>query len=336
VKHAVAVAALVALAACATRSAWKLPQPVIPHDNPQSVAKVELGRRLFYDADLSIDGVMSCATCHEQKHGFTDTNKTHPGVRGQPALRNVQTLVNLGLMSPLTFADPRNTTLEVQAHVPITGTDPVEMGMKPDLLPARLKDQACYPKLFAAAFPERQGELSMDTIVMALAAFERTLVSDDAPYDRYRRGQGELGATEKTGEALFAKGCASCHAGANFTDLKFHRISSAPVEARDTGLSRVTGKAEDDGRFRTQTLRNVGVTGPYLHDGSAPTLFAAIKAHDVAAKLSAEDVGAIEAFLGSLTDRTFLTNPAYALPPPGCPELPAPANLHNSVRPNVG
>ncbi len=320
--------------ACASaQTSWKLTPPPPPKDNPQTEAKIQLGRRLFYDADLSIDGVMSCATCHEQKHGFTDTNTTHPGVRNQKARRNVQTLVNLAWMTPLTFADPRNTTLEVQAHVPITGDDPVEMGMPAGLLPARLKDQPCYPKLFAAAFPEKKGEISMDTIAMALASFERTLVSDDSPYDRYRRGQGDLDAKQKQGEALFAKSCASCHSGPNFTDLKFHRISQATLNPDDTGLSRVTKEAADDGKFRTQTLRNVGVTAPYLHNGSAPSLYSAITAHDAAAKLQAEDIGKLEAFLATFTDQTFIKNPAFSLPKPGCPADPEPVNLHNSPRP---
>ena len=159
--------------------------------------KIELGRRLFYDGDLSWDGTMSCATCHEQKRGFTDPNKTRAGFDGQPGERNIQTMANVGWFKSLTWGGPQVDTLEHQALIPIEGLVPVEMGFagRPEgVLAQRLKDQACYPELFAAAFPERGGKIDMDTITMALSAFQRSLVSLDAPYDRYRRGDAaEIG-----------------------------------------------------------------------------------------------------------------------------------------------
>ncbi|USQ96379.1 cytochrome-c peroxidase [Caulobacter sp. RL271] len=216
---------------------------------PASDVRVELGRRLFYDADLSIDGTMACATCHEQHHGFSDGNATHPGVHGDPGRRNVQTLANVGTFASLTWGDPRVTRLEDQALIPIAGTSPVEMGFhgQEAVLEARIGGQACYRKLFAAAFP---GEaVSMTTITKALAAFQRTLVSRDAPYDRRARGQAvETSIEAIRGETLFfgEAGCARCHAAPDFTD------APRPSSIASTGPSRaIRGWARSPARPRT-------------------------------------------------------------------------------------
>lgn len=291
---------------------------------------------------------MSCATCHEQKRGFADANRTRAGFDGQPGERNVQTLANVGWFRSLTWGGPHVDTLEHQALIPIEGLVPVEMGFagKPEgALAQRLKDQACYPQLFRAAFPERNGEISMDTIVMALSAFQRSLVSLDAPYDRYRRGEVlAISAQARRGEALFGeKQCASCHAGPHFTDAAlpggkpaeaFHRLA-LPIEGKDQGLGRITQKSDDRGKFRTPGLRNVAVSAPYMHDGEVATLGDAIRRHygadaqsDVRLMQSVTDaeVDDLVAFLGALTDEGFLANPAFALPRPECP-LPADAAL---------
>lgn len=305
---------------------WTLPAgaapPPVPADNPMSQAKVELGRKLFYDADLSIDGTMSCATCHEQRRGFTDSNRTHPGVHGDPGRRNVQTLANAGYFRALTWGDPGVKTLEAQALIPIAGTKPVEMGFagQEAVLTARLAGQACYRRMFGEAFPEAGGEVSMVTIAKALAAFQRTLVSFDSPYDRRRRGEAvAVSAEAERGERLFRATCAGCHAGPLFTDAgrpRFHRID-APFTG-DQGLADVTGKAADAGRFRTPSLRNAALSAPYLHDGSAPTLEAAIRRHRVARRLGDRQVAELVAFLGTLTDEAFVTDPRFSLPRSGC------------------
>ncbi len=308
--------------------AWILAPPPIPADNPMSEAKVELGRRLFYDADLSIDGTMACATCHEQRHGFADGNRTHPGVHGDPGRRNVMTLANVGAFASLTWGDPRLTRLEDQALVPIAGEHPVEMGFagQQAVLAARIGGQACYRTLFARAFPEDDGEVSMTTIAKALAAFQRTLVSFDAPYDRRRRGETVAFPAEvRRGEVLFfgRAGCASCHAGPLFTDAAgrrpeaaFHRID-LPFSG-DQGLGEITGRRDDDARFRTPSLRNVALSAPYLHDGSAPTLTGAIRRHRVALDLSDRDVADLVVFLGDLTDERFAADPRFSLPKVSC------------------
>ena len=343
-----------------------IPPPPAPNSNPTTPIKAELGRRLFYDADLSFTGVMSCATCHEQKRGFTDPNKTRPGVFGDPGERNIQTLANVGYFSSLTWGGPQVDILEHQALIPIEGLKPIEMGFNrgPEgALPQRLKDQSCYPKMFAAAFPERQGEISMDTITMALSAFQRTLVSLDTPYDRYRRGDASaISDQAKRGEALFnSKQCSSCHAGVHFTDAAipgvkpaeaFHALAPPATgeEPRaDTGLHRITQKTEDIYKFRTPGLRNVALSAPYMHNGESATLADAIRHHYAAAdrqgdarlKLTVSDaeVADLASFLEALTDQGFVTNPKFALPPPGCPIPDTPeqvqdqansAALHNS------
>jgi len=318
-----------------------------PADNPPTPIKIKLGRRLFYDGDLSWDGTMSCATCHEQKRGFTDPNKTRAGFDGTPGERNIQTLANLAWMSSLTWGGPHVDTLEHQALIPIEGFVPVEMGFggKPEgALAQRLGDQACYPQMFRAAFPERGGKIDMDTITMALAAFQRSLVSLDAPYDRWRRGDVSAISDEaKRGAALFVeKQCASCHAGPHFTDAAlggrkpqeaFHRLS-LPADGKDAGLMRITQKPEDAGKFRTPGLRNVALSAPYMHDGEVARLEGAVRHHfagggddpRLGQTVIDGEVAALVAFLESLTDERFVTNPAFALPGPGCP-LPADATL---------
>jgi cytochrome c peroxidase len=295
---------------------------------------------LFYDADLSWDGAMSCATCHEQKRGFADANKTRAGFDGSPGERNIQALANLAWLNSLTWGGPHVDTLEHQALIPIEGFVPVEMGFggKPEgALAQRLRDQACYPELFRAAFPERDGKIDMDTITLALAAFQRTLVSLDAPYDRWKRGdKAALTAQQARGAALFEeKQCASCHAGPHFTDAAvagkkpaeaFHRLAR-PKDGKDAGLARITLKDEDAGKFRTPGLRNVALSAPYMHDGEVATLAEAVRHHYSADAtdarlrlvLSDEEVGDLVAFLGALTDEGFVNNPKFARPPATCP-----------------
>jgi cytochrome c peroxidase len=319
----IAGSALLCAAAPAYR--WSLPEgiapPPVPPDNPMSDAKVALGRRLFYDADLSVDGTLACATCHEQRHGFAESEKTHGGVRGALGRRNVMTLANVGYLTPLTWADARQMQLEAQMATPMQGEHPVEMGMagQETELVRRLSADKCYKQMFAGAFPETGGQISYATTVKAIASFERTLNSWNSPYDLANRGDATaLPAAARAGEVLFkAKGCGECHSGPNFTDQRFHAIG--PVRGDDHGEMEWTGHASDNGLFRTPSLRNVELSAPYLHDGHAPTLAAAILDHDSALPtLTPDDVYAIEAFLDSLTDKAFIANPALSLPREAC------------------
>ena len=340
-------AALMVMAASAfaqsTTYIWHLPQgvvpPPVPADNPMSQAKVELGRRLFYDADLSLDGTTSCGTCHEQHRAFTEGNASHPGVGGVPGRRNVMALGNAAYFRPLTWADPTQHTLEAQMLVPLQGTHPIEMGMagKDADLAKRLSADPCYQQMFATAFPETKGRIDVTAVGKALASFERTLISYDSPYDRFKRGDKTvLSPDAQQGLKLFAAlHCDSCHAGANFTDMKFHNIGlydedgKGAYPARDRGLIEITQHASDEGAIRTPSLRNVALTGPYMHDGSVKSLADAIRHHlDGASplrdpalknvKAGDADITDLVAFLQGLSDQGFVTNPDFALPKMVC------------------
>lgn len=268
-------------------------------------ARVQLGRRLFYDADLSADGSMSCATCHEQRHAFADGNATHPGVTEEAGIRNVPSLGNVGSFTTLTWIDQHISRLETQFFVPVMGHTPVEMGM-PDraTLVGRIADDTCYRKLFARGFAREGERITPQTIAQAVAAFERQLVSRNSRWDQQQRGEIKLNSQEQRGQKLFfgQGACSTCHAGLLFTDQKFHAFGT---DAKTL--------------IRTPSLRNVAVTAPYWHNGSAPTLHDAVVAHTGLSPLPPEDEAAVEAFLATLTDRTFLSNPALGLPPEKCP-----------------
>lgn len=302
--------AALAAAAFAPAFDWRLPAgvapPPVPRENPMSPAKFELGRRLFYEADLSVDGTLACSGCHEQHRAFADGGATRPGVGGAAGRRNVMGLANAGYLSPLTWADPSLRRLEDQVHVPVFGTAPVEMGMagQEAEIVRRLSADACYRRMFAEAFPA-EPDIDMAKVAKALAAFQRTLVSRSAPYDRGVR----------PGAAAFRRaGCPACHSGPLLTDQRFHVLAPGP----DAGLFEKTGRAGDRHAFRTPSLRNVELTGPYLHDGSAATLAAAVAAHG--RRLAPADLQAVEDFLLSLTDRAFVEDPRFALPRSFCGE----------------
>jgi len=279
---------------------WQLPawapRPRVPADNPMSPPKVELGRLLFYDKRLSADGSFSCATCHQQARAFTDGRALALGVSGQSHPRNSMSLANAAYNPVLTWADPLQHALETQALVPMFGTAPVEMGLAGrEAAVARLMtEDARYARLFHAAFPVEKSPHTLANLTRALAAFERTLLSFDSPYDRYRYG-GQADAVSgavKRGEKLFFSErmkCFHCHGGINFTDTVNHeRLEQGEVvfsntglynldgkgayPADNTGLMAATGKPQDMGKFRAPSLRNIAATAPYMHDGSVATL----------------------------------------------------------------
>ena len=326
--RAVRAVALLAAAAlgCGAAAApfdWRLPPgvspPPVPASNPMSSAKVELGRRLFYDADLSVDGTVACAGCHEQRHAFADTNATHAGVHGEPGRRNVPGLANVGYLSPLTWADPAQTTLELQASVPVLRERPAEMGMhgQEAEIVRRLAADGCYRRQFADAFPETGGHIDFVSVAGALAAFERTLLAWSSPYDLSRRGGPVLSETARQGERVFAAACASCHAGPQFTDGRFHRLGDANGASADPGVFEITGREEDRGAFRTPSLRNAALTAPYLHDGSARTLGEALRAHG-GLGVSKEDEAALVAFLNTLNDSRIVSDERLSMPRSFC------------------
>jgi len=258
--------------------------------------KVELGRYLFYDTRLSLNQTQSCATCHRQERAFTDGRARGRGSTGELHPRGPMSLVNVAYSPALTWANPLVRTLEAQALVPMFGETPVELGMsgKDAILLERLKGDAVYRKLFAKAFPSEADPFSIHAITQAIASFERTILSGDSPYDRYRLGDDPAAIPEsaKRGEALFFSErleCFHCHGGFNFTGtVDYLDKGFAEVEFHNTGLYNLKGKfsyplpnlglyefthqEEDIGKFKAPTLRNIAVTGPYMHDGSVKSL----------------------------------------------------------------
>ena len=292
-------------------------------------ARQDLGRRLFYDADLSINGTMSCATCHEQRHAFTDNNRVHPGALDDNGKRNVPTLANVGQYKNLTWSHNHLSGLAEQALTPIRGTDPIEMGMNghEDEIAKRLSKNECYQKLFVIAFPKEKGAISLATATQALESFEKTLISNNSLYDQKKKNHEPLPTQDaQDGEKLFfgkAK-CNSCHRAPLFSDDDFHQIQpehqAVYNNMKDNGLFDVTGKIKDKNVFRTPSLRNAFLTSPYWHDGSANTLSDAIRKHNLKINhtLSDKEVNKIIAFIKTLSDDSFINNPQYSKPSSEC------------------
>ena len=302
-----AVAVLVAVGTAVAQAppfAWDIPtpfpKPPVPADNAMSAAKVELGRRLFYDRRMSVNGAQSCASCHRQELAFTDGLARAVGTTGEMHPRGSMSLANIGYSPALTWADPVTTALEAQALVPMFGTEPVELGLRgmEGRFLAVLQRDSVYQRLFSRAFPESSpagDRYTIANVVKAIASFERTMVSMRSPYDRYRYG-GEpnaLSESARRGELFFFSGqrggCFQCHGGWNFSGAVrydggpavepsffntglYNLAGATSYPARNTGIHRVTRRPEDVGKFRPPTLRNIAVTAPYMHDGSIATL----------------------------------------------------------------
>lgn len=256
-----------------------LPPVPAPADNPPTAATIALGRELYYDPVLSVDNSISCASCHAPNAGFADGKPVSDGVRGQKGTRNSPTVLNTAYFNNF-FWDGRAGSLEEQAAGPVQ--NPVEMAHSLQGVENKLMRFPGYRDAFAKAFGP--GHITFDMVAKAIASFERTLVSADSPFDRYYYGHDETALSEsaKRGLVVFMspeKGnCAACHEiGKNyalFTDNKFHNIGVGVKNEQPTDLGRylVTKNDADRGAFRTPSLRNVAVTGPYMHDGSLKTL----------------------------------------------------------------
>jgi cytochrome c peroxidase len=257
-----------------------LPPVPIPAANKPTVETIALGRKLYYETLLSVDGTLSCASCHGTGHGFTDGMATSVGVAGKRGKRSAPTVINAAY-NTLQFWDGRAPDLEAQAAGPIA--NPIEMNMSHDACVGMLGGKPEYTKLFEQAFGP--GPITIEKVQMALASFERTVISGNSPFDRYQYGGDKtaMNASAIRGLALFrepGKGnCANCHTiedhYALFTDGKFHNLGvgvNAEGELTDLGRYEVTKVEADKGAFRTPTLRNIALTAPYMHDGSAKTL----------------------------------------------------------------
>jgi cytochrome c peroxidase len=269
----------------------------VPENNPIASDKIELGRRLFHDRRLSRDRSLSCATCHDPARAFSDARPVAIGISGRVGRRSAPALINRGYGRAF-FWDGRAATLEDQVLQPIQ--DPNEMDMTLPDVSARIG-------------------LTTEEISHALASYVRSILSGDAPYDRFVNGdRAALSPEQQEGLRLFrGKGnCTTCHVGPTFTDERFHNTGVAWREGQfaDKGRSAVTGRIDERGAFKTPTLREIARTAPYMHDGSLATLDEVIEYYDRGGntnpaldselrplRLTAAEKSALRTFLESLS-----------------------------------
>ena len=287
------------------------PRPRIPADNPITAAKAELGRYLFYDKRLSGNGTTSCATCHRQELAFTDGRGQAVGSTGQKHPRGAMSLVNVAYNGAFNWSDPTVDSLEQQALKPMFSTTPVELGtVEPEVI-AMIRSSSPYRELFPPAFAGDIDPYTIGNVTKAIACFERTIVSADSPYDRFRFGDaGAISEAAKRGEILFfldygGPSCFRCHSGFNFSDsttaaggekraAEFHNTGlynlggAFSYPAASLGLYEHTHRVADVGKFRAPTLRNVALTAPYMHDGSIATLEEALDHYAAGGRTIAE------------------------------------------------
>lgn len=246
----------------------------IPADNPMTPEKVALGRQLFFDARLSGDGKLSCYSCHLNEKGLTDGVALNKGAFDKPLTRHTPTLWNIGYHGEY-YWDGRSKTLEAQAKAAWTG---VNMGAsKPEEIVAKLNAIPDYRAQFQSVFGSDAG---VDNVPRALAAFMRTIISNNTPWDRHLRGEtSAVSEAAARGFKVFEKaGCINCHSGRLFTDQVYHNVGiGMKAEKPDPGRFNVSKNPRDTGAFKTPTLRDVVDSAPYFHDGSAATLEEAVK-----------------------------------------------------------
>lgn len=329
------MATLPRVASRPTAYVWHLPAqfppPPLADGIPVDADRVALGRHLFYDQRLSTNEHQSCASCHQQARAFTDGRPHAIGSTGMQHTHNTLSLLNVGYLPTYTWADPSMTTLERQLTIPLFGTHPIELGLtdQSDVVLERFRVDPTYQRLFVAAYGDATTSVRWETIIAALAAFTRTLVSGNAAYDRYLY-QGDthaLSVQAQRGMHLFFSnelGCANCH-----TDIARPGHPQPPrfdlLSFQDTGMP-------DAGPFRVPPLRNVAVTAPYMHDGSLTTLDAVLRFYEAGGGtgrarstknslvngfvLSDAERLSVIAFLQSLTDEDALHDPRYSNPFP--------------------
>ncbi|MBA6157152.1 cytochrome-c peroxidase [Tenacibaculum sp. S7007] len=310
----------------------KLIAPVIPTNNPLTEEGIALGKKLFFDKILSKDNTQSCATCHNPKKAFTDENRFSDGVNGTFGTRNSMPIFNLAWNFDERFAwDGKELSLERQALEPVR--NPIEMHSKWTNVTERLQNHSEYPTLFQQAFGV--SKIDSTLVTKALAQFERTLISGNSKFDQFLLGKAQLTPEEQNGFDVFmdeTRGdCFHCHGSNNnplWTDNKFHNNGLDAVFS-DLGLGKVTGDPNDNGKFRSPSLRNLKFTAPYMHDGRFATLDEVINHYSTGLKssptidplmkkvnqggvnLSDKDKADLKAFLLSLSDNDFVANPNF-------------------------
>jgi cytochrome c peroxidase len=312
--------------------AERLIAPIIPANNPLTEEGVALGKKLFFDSILSGDGSQSCASCHNPKKAFTDQQQFSDGIQGKFGKRNAMPLFNLAWNFDERFAwDGKEFGLEEQALEPVS--NPIEMHANWKKVADRLQQNKAYPNLFFKAF----GTSKIDSILVtkAIAQFERTLISGNSKFDQFLREETTLTSEEQNGFDVFmdeAKGdCFHCHGSDNnplWTDNKFHN-NGLDATFQDIGLAEVTGNPNDNGKFKSPSIRNLAFTAPYMHDGRFTTLEEVIAHYSEGLKksatidplmknvnkggvqLSTRDKTDLKAFLITLSDNDFNSNAAF-------------------------
>ena len=284
-------------------------------DNPMSARKIALGRQLYFDPRLSKDGTVSCATCHDPDKGFSDGRPTSAGIHSKTGARNSPTVINR-LFSADQFWDGRAADLEAQALGPVQ--NPIEMGNTLEGMIGNLNGISGYAPLFQEAFGSPG--ITAERVAQAIATYERTVLSGNAPFDRHQAGGASaMSESAVRGLAIFndaQKGnCVTCHAGFNFTDESYHNLGVGMDRPKpDLGRFEVTKAEVDRGAFKTPTLRQIARTGPYMHDGSETTLRQVVDFYDRGGKpnkwlskeirplhLSEQEKADLVAFLEALT-----------------------------------
>ncbi len=247
-----------------------LPSVPVPSDNPMTAAKIALGKQLFFDGRLSADNKVSCASCHDPAKGFSNGDRFATGVEGKKGGRSAPTVINTAY-GTLQFWDGRAKSLEDQALGPVQ--NPIEMNMTLDVVVKKLNGIDGYKTQFKKVFGT---DVTSDGMAKAIAAYERTVISGNAPFDRFKAGdQKALSEQAQRGQKLFfgKAHCSACHAGPNFTDNSFHNVGvSMDQKDFDKGRADISKLSGDTGAFKTPTLREIAKSGPYFHDGSAKTL----------------------------------------------------------------
>ena len=297
------------------------PEPEYPEDNALTQARVHLGKKLFYDPILSRDSTVSCHSCHKQELAFAHNVAISPGIEGRLGFRNAPTLVNLAYAERVN-KDGGVVKLDIQAVVPIE--DEEEMDFQGLLAARRMEEIPEYVELCQQAYG---GKPSTYIISRALAAFIRTMVSGNSTYDQYLAGTASLSESALRGKELFFSErlqCGSCHTGFNFTDNDFHH-NGQEISEEDLGRIRITHQSEDEGKFRVPTLRNIALTAPYMHDGKFATLEDVLNHYNTGGadhpnksdkirplNLTEQEKTDVIQFLETLTDSSFLVNPAFA------------------------
>jgi cytochrome c peroxidase len=305
---------------------WRLPPgfpvPAVPGENPMTAAKVQLGRALFYDQRLSFNGAISCASCHVQALGFTDGHAHAIGATGEAHPRSSMALANVAYNSAFTWKDHKPRSLEEQMMQPLFNEHPIEMGLSSheSLVVGRLAADERYRELFASAFANEPSPVNLRNVVLAIASFQRTLISGRSLFDRYLFDDAEpaMNPAARRGMDLFFSArasCSECHSGL--------MLGGSEAKYANTSVER---RQRD--KFRIPSLRNVEVTAPYMHDGSLRTLDAVLDHYSAGGryrgpntdrrlrplKLSAAERQDLIEFLRALTDREFLADSRFARP----------------------